>query len=86
MPNNFAKYKCWSMHGEYTLEHCLDRLDAMTNTLQVATLESELPDTPDYGRINDWLSATYLDWWRDEMLLLPVRSGDLAALLKATTS
>jgi len=50
-------------NGCIAKDEVLDILAARNNELIHATANSNLPDHPDYDKINDWLVQTHLDWW-----------------------
>lgn len=48
-------------NGKDTQVACLSMIEAYEHSLQ--TMKSVLPLEPDYDKINQWLSKTYLDMW-----------------------
>lgn len=49
--------------GKYTKDDVIERLDGLTHKLMAETEAADLPEWPDYGRINGWLADLYRQWW-----------------------
>lgn len=49
--------------GCYTKEHVLAHIEELYADLDVITNTADLPDQPDYGKINDWLIEAHQSWW-----------------------
>ena len=52
-------------HGQHVNE-VLDRIAGHRADLEVLLTKSDLPERPDYKRINDWLVSMYQTWWNDQ--------------------
>lgn len=50
--------------GGHTKEEVLDRVAESRSQLERLLVTSDLPDKPDYGKINDWLTEMHTSWWR----------------------
>lgn len=49
--------------GKYTKEEALDRVDDLQDELRRLMLKVDLPDRPDYDKLNAFLTSTYQEWW-----------------------
>lgn len=50
-------------HGRHSKTEALERIADLRNDLEILRASADLPATPDYTRINEWLKSMYLDWW-----------------------
>ena len=49
--------------GHYTKDQALERIENLRDELVARTDSSDLPDKPDFDRLNQWLIDTYQSWW-----------------------
>lgn len=49
--------------GKYTKSEVVEWIENLHAELDKALVTADLPDKPDYHRLNDWLSQMYLGWW-----------------------
>lgn len=52
--------------GEFTEKHIKSEFESLDSQLAKAMHSSSLPESPDYARINDWLTSTYIAYWREK--------------------
>lgn len=63
IPPEQAEYLLDIRAGKYKLHEVLVHLDHGTEKLQKAIDETDLPQWPDFDRINDWLQVTHRNYW-----------------------
>jgi uncharacterized protein len=49
--------------GLHTKDEALERIHDLRDQLVGRTVTADLPDVPDYDRLNHWLINTYESWW-----------------------
>lgn len=55
--------------GKYTLNEAVARITELRADLDKLLVKSDLPEHPDWQRIDRWLSGTYLQHWKDNLLI-----------------
>lgn len=66
--------------GLHTKDEALERINDLRDDLVRCTDSADLPDKPDYDRLNAWLIATYEHWWFSgpsvSSVVQPTKNGD----------
>lgn len=52
--------------GKHSKEEAVERINDLRADLEKLTATCDLPDRPDYGKINEWLTETYQLWWAEK--------------------
>ena len=62
--------------GKVAQSAVLDNIDLLRGHLARLTKTADLPERPDYDRLNRWLIDTHTDWWESVYSVCPVRYSD----------
>lgn len=52
--------------GKHSKEEAVDRIEGLRAELDRLMDKADLPDRPDYGQLNEWLTGTYQSYWADQ--------------------